>query len=185
MEWDQMCRDRSHHCLLHYHLADAMAHGHLEYHPKNLEDRVLVLQFHEEQGEWQIKQSGEFIHPLVAIVHKPKSQQNKTVTTLKQGCPTYGPRAESGPRSARKARHSARCGDVTPTQLKALQCSPWVKKVGHPCSKALVTTRREQPRVKRYCELKNNSRSSLLGDGGEGAVRQTGTDMKDAHSMSL
>ncbi|KAG8279353.1 hypothetical protein J6590_107536, partial [Homalodisca vitripennis] len=50
--------------------------------------------------------------------------------------------------------------------------------------KALVTTRREQPRVKRYCELKNNSRSSLLGDGGEGAVRQTGTDMKDTRSMS-
>ncbi|KAG8310961.1 hypothetical protein J6590_053462, partial [Homalodisca vitripennis] len=104
MEWDQMCRDRSHHCLLHYHLADAMAHGHLEYHPKNLEERVLVLQVHEEQGEWQI------------------------------------------------------------------------------VCKALVTTRREQPRVKRYCELKNNSRSSLLGDGGEGAVRQTGTDTKDARS---
>ncbi|XP_046666657.1 uncharacterized protein LOC124358399 [Homalodisca vitripennis] len=54
MEWDQMCRDRSHHCLLHNHLADAMAHGHLEYHPKNLEERVLVLQVHEELGEWQI-----------------------------------------------------------------------------------------------------------------------------------
>ncbi|KAG8257912.1 hypothetical protein J6590_039460 [Homalodisca vitripennis] len=46
------------------------------------------------------------------VVHSPP------ISNIDQGCPTYGPRAESGPRSARKARHSARCGDVTPTQLK-------------------------------------------------------------------
>ncbi|KAG8315230.1 hypothetical protein J6590_075329 [Homalodisca vitripennis] len=93
----------------------------------------------------KIKTVGSFINYCFDGLELKKSVKfrsydlSRAFDTVNQGCPTYGPRAESGPRSSRfhveravfiwwsmsverkstrKARHSARCGDVTPTQLK-------------------------------------------------------------------